>query len=413
MLRSFKQNSRRKAAFIITRWLLTHEFHSDMLPGDGEDRAFIQDLVYTTIRRFRPLRTILGKLVTKHWPKGELEALLLIGGAQILYMDDVPDFAAVNETVLAARTCENPSIAKVVNGTLRNLIRRRGEFEAYLQTAGLAERESYPNGLIRRWIQRYGEENAGKLAVWHNTPGETWLGYKPGTGREAYVKLARGEKVTEQPGFKEGGFIIQDPATALAVELLDVKPGQTVLDACAAPGGKTVQIAWRLDKENSRLFANEVNPRRMGKLQQNLKRMNLEWVETGSFALSDPAFAKVAGCKFDRILVDAPCSNTGVLRRRVDARWHWTPERLNELTELQSQILEAASAHLATDGILVYSTCSNEPEENSLQIEAFLANHPEFEQVAVRESVPFETNHDGAFAAALRKRDKQYETQCN
>ncbi len=404
MARSSKQNSRRKAAFIVTRWLLTHEFPVDLLPNEGEDRAFIQDLVYTTVRRFRPLRTILGKLVTKHWPKGELEALLLIGGAQILYMDEVPDFAAVNETVLAARACENPSIAKVVNGTLRNLIRRREEFEGYLKTAELAERESYPNALVKRWVQRYGEENAEKLALWHNTPGETWLAYKPDDSHEAYVKLARGEKVVEQPGFKDGAFIVQDPATALAIELLDVKKGQKVLDACAAPGGKTVQIAWRLGGENSRLLANEVNPRRMGKLRQNLKRMKLDWVETCGFELSDPRFAKAAGCKFDRILVDVPCSNTGVLRRRPDARWRWDIEHLKELTSLQAQILENAAGHLASGGIMVYSTCSNEPEENAAQVEAFLAKHPEFEEIARKESLPFETHYDGAFAAALRKR---------
>ena len=111
--------------FSVLRWLRTKEFPANLLP-DGPDRAFVQDLVYTVIRRLRPLRRVLGILVPK-WPKGELEALLYIGGAQILYMPDVPDFAAVDETVKAAKRCENPSIARVVNGALRNLIRRRGD----------------------------------------------------------------------------------------------------------------------------------------------------------------------------------------------------------------------------------------------------------------------------------------------
>ncbi len=215
-----------------------------MLP-QGKDRAFVQDLVYTTVRRFRPLRSVLGELVAK-WPKGELEALLLIGAAQILYMSDVPDFAAVNETVTAARSCANKSIAKVVNGVLRNLIRRRDEFEAKLSAAPLAERESYPNSLVRRWISRYGEDGAEALAKWHNQPAETWLAYPPGKGNSQFTLLPRGCRVTDVEGYEEGAFVVQDPATASAIELLDVHPGQSVLDFCAAPGGKTAQIAWRM-----------------------------------------------------------------------------------------------------------------------------------------------------------------------
>ena len=119
-------NSRRTAAFIVARWLATHDFPNEMLPKDGPDRAFVQDLVYTTVRMFRPLRSVLGELLEK-WPKGELEALLLVGAAQILYMPDVPDFAAVNETVAASKmNARGRRLDRVVNGVLRNLLRRRG-----------------------------------------------------------------------------------------------------------------------------------------------------------------------------------------------------------------------------------------------------------------------------------------------
>ena len=147
-----KNNSRRAAAFAVARWLATKDFPSTLLP-EGPDRAFVQDLVYTVIRRLRPLRKVLGALVAK-WPKGELEALLYVGAAQVLYMEDVPDFAAVNETVEAAKLCNNKSIAKVVNGVLRNLIRRRAEFDALLAAAPLEERESFPTELVRRWSAR-------------------------------------------------------------------------------------------------------------------------------------------------------------------------------------------------------------------------------------------------------------------
>ena len=400
-----------------------------MLP-QGPDRAFVQDLVYTTVRRFRPLRKVLGELVAK-WPKGELEALLLVGGAQILYMPDVPDFAAVNETVSAAKCCANKSIAKVVNGTLRNLIRRREEFEAKLAAAPLAERESYPNALVRRWTERYGAEGAEALAKWHNQPAETWLAYREckienvkckmgnvelsvlhspfSILHSTFVRLARGQRVTEMEGYAEGAFVVQDPATALAVELLDIKPGQSVLDFCAAPGGKTAQIAWRLmanvecKMENgSRLVAQEVNPARMRRLRENLARLHLDWVET----TDNIGHLAENSSQFDRVLVDAPCSNTGVLRRRPDARWRWTEERLRSLVAQQDEILSAAATHVAPEGLLVYSTCSNEPEENADRVAAFLASHPDFAEVARRESLPHESGHDGAFACALVRRGR-------
>lgn len=387
-------NTRRAAAFVVARWIATHGHVSEMLP-DGPDRAFVQDLAYTTVRRFRALRAVLGKLVTK-WPKGEMEALLLVGGAQILYMPDVPDFAAVNETVSAAKACPNKSIAKVVNGVLRNLIRRRDEFTEYLAAAPLAERESFPNGIVSRWISRYGEADAEKLCRWHNEPSETWLAYPP-VSSVPFVKLERGKKVSEVEGFADGAFIVQDPATAGAVELLDVKPGMKVLDFCAAPGGKTIQCAWRLGgrEAGAKLVAQEVNPVRRRRLGENLKRVGLDWVET---------VARVEGAvAFDRVLADVPCSNTGVFRRRPDARWNWTKDHLDELVKLQAEIFAAAAEHVSPGGIIVYSTCSNEPEENEGQIATFLAAHPGFEEIGRRESVPFVSGHDGAFACALRR----------
>ncbi len=384
-------NSRRTAAFAVCRWRATHEFTNELLPAACADRAFVQDLVYTVVRRYRPLRAILGELM-KTWPKGELEALVLVGAAQILYMPDVPDFAAVNETVTAAKGCPNKSVAKVVNGVLRNLIRRREEFENYLKSAPLAERESFPNGLVRRWIARYGEADAERLCRWHNEPAETWLAYRPGAA-EPFVRLARGRKVAEVEGYAEGAFIVQDPATAGAVALLDVQRGQRVLDFCAAPGGKTVQIAWRLG--DGRLVAQEVNPVRRQRLEANLKRLGLNGVETVAAAQDEE--------RFNRVLADVPCSNTGVLRRRPDARWRWTPEHVAELVKLQAEILARAAAAVAPGGLLVYSTCSNEPEENEEQIAAFLAAHPEFKEVGRKESVPFASGHDGAFACALKK----------
>ena len=393
-------NSRRTAAFAVARWLATKDFPATLLP-EGPDRAFVQDLVYTVIRRLRPLRKVLGALVTK-WPKGELEALLYVGAAQVLYMDEVPDFAAVNETVEAAKLCNNKSVAKVVNGVLRNLIRRRAEFEAQIAAAPLEERESFPTELVRRWTARFGAESAARLCAWHNEPAKTFLARKDGS----FVELERGKKVTDVPGYAEGEFIVQDPGTALAVELVDAKPGDVILDACAAPGGKTIQLAWR----GAKVTACEVNPKRRRKLEENLKRVlgsvgSIGTVETiGSLeSVEDLVSHRCSTSDFGypKILVDAPCSNTGVLRRRPDARWNWSVEKLESLVKLQAEILDQAARLVAPGGTLVYSTCSNEPEENADQVNAFLSRHSDFTLDTTRESVPFESGHDGAFAARL------------
>ena len=387
-----RQNSRRVASFILAKWLMTKEFPASMLPA-GADRAFVQDLVYTAIRRLRPLRLVLGELVKK-WPKGEMEALLYVGAAQILYMPDVPDFAAVNETVDAAKSCENQNIARVVNGVLRNLLRRRDEFESLIAAAPFAVRESIPTELASRWTVRFGADAAEALAKWHNEPAETYLAYSDGR----FEKLPRGKRVDEVEGFAEGAFIVQDPGTRLAVELLDPKPGETVLDACAAPGGKTAQIAWR----GASVTACEVNPKRRARLEANLKRLGLadKVNVTGELA---PIVTTEGTRLFDKVLVDAPCSNTGVLRRRPDARWNWTKEKLAMLVRLQAQILETAAKLVAPGGRLVYSTCSNEPEENSDQVEAFLSRNGGFTLIESKESVPTESGFDGAFAASFQR----------
>lgn len=385
-------NSRRRAVFVVARWLQTKEFPSDLLP-DGPDRAFVQDLVYTVIRRLRPLRRLLGELVQR-WPKGELEALLYVGAAQVLYMEDVPDFAAVHETVEAAKCCENPRIAAVVNGVLRNLLRRRDELAAKIAAAPLAERESFPTELVRRWEARFGADKAEALCQWHNVPAETYLARRDGT----FVGLERGRKVADVPGYSEGEFIVQDPGTALAIDLLAPQVGERILDACAAPGGKTVQIAWR----GATVTACEVNPRRRRRLEENLARLGLSVKVLAELPVANDA-GTADGAVFEKVLVDAPCSNTGVFRRRPDARWNWSTDKLASVVKLQGEILDAVARRVAPGGVLVYSTCSNENEENLGQVESFLARHPEFRLETSRESVPFESGHDGAFAAKLVK----------
>lgn len=377
-------NSRRAAAFAMARWLATRDFPAGLLPR-GPGRSEVQDILFTAIRRLRTLRMVLGELIPR-WPKGELEALLYVGAAQILYMPSIPDFAAVNETVEAAKVCGNKSIVKVVNGVLRNLIRRKEEFVRMIDSSPMEVRESMPGALVRRWTARYGAERAEALAKWHNMPAETFLACSDGE----YRLLPRGMKVEDADGFAEGRFIVQDPATRYAVEMMAPGPGERILDACAAPGGKAIQMAWR----GASVTACEVNPARRRKLFENIARTKTRIEVVPS----------ISGGPYDKILVDAPCSNTGVLRRRPDARWNWTEEKLRALVALQAQILDSCAPLVAPGGRLVYSTCSNEVEENASQVESFLERHPEFEFVEATESLPVETGCDGAFAACLERK---------
>ncbi len=379
-----KSNSRRDAVYILMRWQALRENPAQLL-NDIPNIHFVQNLVYTVFRRMRTLRKVLGKYLQK-WPKGELEYLLYVGAAQILYLDETPDFAAVNETVEAAKLSSNPSISRVVNAVLRRLLREKGEVLKAIAAEPLEVRESFPTALVKDWIARFGRENAEKLALYHNSPAETYLAYP-----DHFEKLPRGVAVRDVPGYAEGAFIVQDPATHHAVELMAVQKDERILDLCAAPGGKTIQLAWL----GAAVTACEINPKRRRRLEQNLKRVGM--AEKVAVIGEIPAKGD-----YSAVLIDAPCSNTGVLRRRPDARWNWSAEKLQELVGIQAELLERAAQLVQPAGHLVYSTCSNDQRENQEQVAAFLQKHPDWVLEKEVESLPFETGTDGAFAARLR-----------
>jgi 16S rRNA (cytosine967-C5)-methyltransferase len=407
-------SSRREAIFILTRWQETGDFPDRLLP-DSPDRAFITDLVFTAVRRRRSLLWALEPLLQK-MPSGETGAALVLGASQILFMPDVADYAAVNETVEAAKAASRQT-AGLVNGVLRNLLRRRDAVLKELALQPLGVRSSHPDALVTRWQARYGQAEAEALCDWNNLPAETFVACPPGTPPPPalalspltpnYYAVPRGTRVDALPGYAEGAFIVQDPATAAAVDLLDVRPGQAVLDACAAPGGKTVQLAWRMGapaSERHRLVALDLHADRLERVRANLARTRQDWVTVVQGDLTDPACEALAPFGlFDRILLDAPCSNTGVLRRRPDARWRWTTKRMKALAAAQAAMLEACLARLAPGGRLVYSTCSLEPEENRRQVTLLRKAHPEVACIGVDERVPTRSRTDGAFACALER----------
>jgi 16S rRNA (cytosine967-C5)-methyltransferase len=197
--------------------------------------------------------------------------------------------------------------------------------------------------------------------------------------------------------FQQGFFYIQDPSTLLAVRELDPQPGESILDLCAAPGGKLTYIAQRMRNEG-RLVAHDTSPERLNLIEENCVRLGVTIAQGVLPSTLDPRPST-----FDRILVDAPCSNTGVMRRRVDLRWRIRPEEIERLRATQLGLLQQAAAHLKPDGTLVYSTCSLEPEENESVVREFLSGEPAFRLEGQRELVPFADGMDGAYVAKLGK----------
>lgn len=198
-----------------------------------------------------------------------------------------------------------------------------------------------------------------------------------------------------------GAIYITDPATRHCVDLLDPRPGERVLDACAAPGGKAFLIA-AAQGSGEWLTATDSNDKRLPRLRENLQRLHITPAEVACHDWTAPAPERWHGA-FDAILLDVPCSNTGVLRRRVDVRWRLQPEQIEALVATQRSILEHALPCLKPGGRLVYSTCSIEPEENEGQIARFLADHPDFREAGRREVLPHRDGTDGAFAVLLRR----------
>ncbi len=349
---------------------------------DERDRGLVRSIAAAALRRLGTIRLALSQLVEKGLPRncGALEWILVAGAAQILFLD-IPDHAAVDLAVRAARLdAKSAAFANLVNGVLRNLIRRREEF---LELSDPLEDDT-PHWLAARWRRIYGEERAHLIASAHRdeptldvtvkSDAEAWAEKLGGrvlpTGS---VRLASHAPIPELPGYAEGEWWVQDAAAALPARLLAVKPGERVLDLCAAPGGKTAQLA----AAGAQVTALDRSAERLKTLSANLTRLQLE----ATIAVGDAAQFK--GEPFDAILVDAPCSATGTARRCPDVPWIKKPGDLASLAKVQERILDHALTLLKPGGRLVYCTCSLEPEEGEAQIAALLRRNPD----VVREGI--------------------------
>jgi len=391
------------------------------------ERRLTQELVYGVVRWQSLLDWLVSRRMGGRRVKRLLLQLLRLGVYQILWLDRVPDHAAVNETVELAKEVGFSDQAGLVNAILRAYAREKDQaWEAIrrLQEENPARGWSHPRWLADRWTARWGREKTLRLLAWNNEPPpvcarvnllktkpwkliEKWReeGVEYDFGQWDWVPenlffFVRVPRPIEQlESYREGWFYIQDPSTLLAVKALDPQPEERILDLCAAPGGKTTLAAQQMD-DDGRILALDVSPERVKLIEANCARLGIRCVVAGE--LPDEAEGEEpADGWFDRALVDAPCSNTGVIRRRVDLRWRVRPDEIERLAALQRRLLHRASLTVRPGGVLVYSTCSLEPEENRQVVEAFLADHPEYRLDWDRELFPPEVKADGAYAARL------------
>ena len=411
---------RRESLAVVLRWQAEGGQHLDQIVGElsgpSGRRGFVQNLSYGVIRNLRVLDLWIEYLSNERKkPDPRTEAVLRIGLFELM-RSDTAAHAAVNEAVsLAGRA------GGFVNALLRRASRERDKLEELASHAPMAVQFSHPDFLVDRWVHAFGAEKAAALCAWDQEIPPVYVRLNRLRGAEGEILSEMGHPLEGEEGFwnmeclpKEaltaGMVYAQDPSTALACRLLDPKPGQRVLDACASPGGKTALLAQMMDGRGE-IVATDSKVSRLDRLTTNLDRLGVtiaeihafEWGQSGEKKEPDKT-EEVFESGFDRILVDVPCSNTGVLRRRVDARWKIQERDFARQAGHQLNILTDLAKFLRPGGRLVYSTCSIDREENQEVIEAFFAEMDDswvFEEERV--SFPLDSGFDGAYAAALTR----------
>ncbi len=411
------------------------------------DRALVRRLVGTAIRRLSTLRALVRHLAPRK-PSPDLAAHLHLGLVQAYFLDRIPDHALVSETVSAVQDTLGPSKVRFVNAFLREALRQRRAGKSGDPRRDIVGRDlhlyapvfrdpaahpllwaedalSLPAPLYGRWVARHGEEVARSLAVLAlDEPPLSLRAVEPGA-RDALLEELRvsgldprpgthpailllsvdaAERVLHGPAFVQGRLTVQGETALRAVEALQARPDELILDLCAGPGGKSAVLA----ASGARVVACDLSARRLARLRATLERLSL----TGLVQLvrCDGA-AGVQEQRFDAVLVDAPCTNTGVLAARPEARWRVGPAHERALAELQQRLLAEGAARVRPGGRLVWSTCSLEPAENRQRVKAFLSTAPGWALEAEAEALPdvATTQHagsgpiDGGYWARLRR----------
>lgn len=389
---------------------------------EERDRRLAHELAAGVLRRRGDLDNALAPYAEHGWEsvKPQLRDLLRLGAYQLLELDKVPAHAAVGTSTELAKKVVGERAAKFVNAMLRKLATNGAP-----SGSDAGSRRSHPAWLVLRWDARFGVDGTKDLLLWNDTPPP--LVVQPARWELEQLEAAfraeglhvrpapygaglvvEGRTPTKLPGFVEGGFVVQDPAQALVARFAAIPEGAVVYDACAAPGGKTIALG----RTAGRIIAADANVARVRKLRGNLQRAGNGRELVLAADATHPPIRPV-----DVALLDVPCLGTGTFARHPDARWKVAPRALEVIVERQHALLAGIAASVKRGGLLVYATCSLEPEENELQVERFLGDHPEFARESAPGSdptllspagdlalLPQVHGTDGAYCARLRRR---------
>lgn len=407
-----------------------------------KDKALVTELVYGVTRNKLTLDFLLSKVCRKDlkFLSFKLRNILRLGLYQLEYTR-IPEYAAVNSSVEMAKKTENAQAAAFVNAVLRNLIKKRSsiKFPKLSKTPdyALSIKYSHPLWLVKRWLETFGIDSTISLLSYNNMPPQTTItvntmkssleevqnnlkssDINPKASEIAENCLILGNKgaVTQLPGYYEGHWFVQDEVSSLVIDILRPQEDELVIDMCAAPGIKTIKMSNYM-KNKGKIIAIDNSSARINKINENCYRLgatNIEVVcaDASTFKLPEDSLA-------DRILLDAPCTNTGVLAKRADARWNRRPKDLQKLSNLQAKLIANTAKLLKPGGTLVYSVCSIEPEEGINVIKDFLKNHSNFTLTNINnllppklkdtfkteyaQFLPFEHLTDGFFIAHVKK----------
>lgn len=415
----------RELALSILREITENDAFSDLAVKNGlassklsqRDKALATALVYGTIQHLRFIDFQLESVSAR--PLGSLTPdirnILRLAVYQIRFMDRIPDRAAVDEAVKMAKR-HAYSASSFVNGVLRNLLRQGWSYPKKLR-ARLGVTYSFPDWLVKLWMEQFGAETCEKLLAASNAVPPLSVRVNPlKSSPRAVLSLCKGEaaqtenglfidepsNIAETPMYYDGWLTVQDVGAQMASITLGPVAGDRVLDVCAAPGGKTTHMAELMENEGT-VTAWDIHPHRVELIRKNAERLGLSNVK------AEVHDARILDAnhmwKYDKVMVDVPCSGLGIIRKKPDIKWRRIPEDLDSLTVEQASILETASYYVKRGGMLLYCTCTLNRQENEDIVNAFLRLHSEYEKAGeVITLLPHKDNTDGFFIAKLRKR---------
>jgi len=381
-----------------------------------------RELTLGCYRQLSVLDWTIKQLATRK-PDLATRAFLLPAIYEILFLDGTPDHAVVHQGMEDAKQRLKAGQLKFLNAILRRCCRERDALLQQIEHLPPKIRRCHPSVLVEQWKRFYSSSEIDAICTWNNQRAAVSLRIVPHITTvaeylaqleqaevaaqphpsypEMFVEVSHPGSISKLPGYHDGAFYVQDPSTIHATALLDAQPGERILDVCAAPGGKTLLLAEAMQGVGE-LLAIDKQAGRIKLLKENLTRMNQAWVKTmtrDAHALHDIAQADAA--KFDGILLDVPCSNTGVLRRRPEARWRYNAAAIKQLNILQTGLLDATIELLKPGGRLVYSTCSIEPHENERLVETWISQRSSGSLGKTHRILPGERQSDGSFAARI------------